>query len=137
MKDVPEEFLNSPTIVAQQIICERYGAEFCHADPNHMIGLTENVQDKNLFPINGVRHPVEGRSTGWYVWRGELLSTDDDFFKPHHVMHIHQICPEILLYLGLSPGWRFLIAPRYEDVWYGETLLEIEPIDPNESNPNP
>jgi hypothetical protein len=26
-------------------------------------------------------------------------------------------------YLGLAPGWRFLIAPGYEDVWFDEILL--------------
>jgi hypothetical protein len=137
MNDVPEEFRNSPTIVAQRTICERYGAEFYHTDPYQVIGVANNVQDKTLFPINGVRHPIEGQSTGWYVWRGDVLSTEDDFFKPHHVMHIHQICPEILAYLGLAPGWRFLIAPGYEDVWYDETLLQIKPIDSNESRPHP
>ena len=30
-----------------------------------------------------------------------------------------------LPYLGLAPGWRFLIAPGYEDVWYDEKLLLV------------
>jgi hypothetical protein len=28
-------------------------------------------------------------------------------------------------YLALPPGWRFLIAPDYEDVWFDESLLHI------------
>jgi hypothetical protein len=27
--------------------------------------------------------------------------------------------------LGLPPGWRFLIAPGYLDVWYDASLLDI------------
>jgi hypothetical protein len=27
-------------------------------------------------------------------------------------------------YFGLEPGWRFLLAPGYEDVWYDATLLD-------------
>jgi hypothetical protein len=27
-------------------------------------------------------------------------------------------------YLGLALGWRFLIAPEYEDVWYDTNLLK-------------
>jgi len=28
-------------------------------------------------------------------------------------------------YLGLAPGWRFLVAPNYEDVWEDYDLLKI------------
>ena len=27
---------------------------------------------------------------------------------------------------GLPPGWRFLIAPGHEDVWYDGSLLDPE-----------
>lgn len=37
--------------------------------------------------------------------------------------------PEIKKYLGLPPGWRFLIAPGYEDIWFDEALLSIDDID--------
>lgn len=137
MHNIPDEFRDSPTIIAQQGICQRFGADFQHADPNRMIGVARNIHDSKLFPINGLRHPAEGKTTGWYVWRGEEFSTEADFFQPHHVMHIHQICPEIIPYLGLASGWRFLLAPGYEDVWYDETLLDIEPLNPDESNLNP
>jgi hypothetical protein len=29
-------------------------------------------------------------------------------------------------YLALPPGWRFLLAPGYEDVWYDPTLLDLD-----------
>jgi hypothetical protein len=28
-------------------------------------------------------------------------------------------------YLGLAPGWRFLVAPGYKDVWFDAKLLNI------------
>ena len=34
-----------------------------------------------------------------------------------HAVHLADHCPSVLPYLGLPPGWRFLIAPGYEDVW--------------------
>ena len=35
-------------------------------------------------------------------------------------------CPAVLPYLSLPPGFRFLIAPDYEDVWEDAALLEGE-----------
>ncbi len=47
------------------------------------------------------------------------------FFVPLHVEHLGEWCPEAVPYLALPPGWRFLLAPDYEDVWFDATLLEI------------
>jgi len=74
--------------------------------------------------IHGLRHPPEGDSTGWYIWRGEW-SDSGDFFKPLHVSHLGACLPEVLPYLALAPGWRFLLAPSHEDIWYDESLLTI------------
>lgn len=40
-------------------------------------------------------------------------------------MHLDQLCPEIQKFLGLPPGWRFLIAENYEDVWFDISLLDV------------
>ena len=45
------------------------------------------------------------------------------FFVPLHVVHLDEWCPEVKKYLGLPPGWRFLIAEGHEDVWFDESLL--------------
>jgi hypothetical protein len=74
-------------------------------------------------PINGLRHPPAGRSCGWYIWAGAELSSADDLFESRHLDHIGPVGRSILPYLDLPPGWRFLIAPDYEDVWFDEELL--------------
>ena len=73
-------------------------------------------------PINGIRHNQESGTTGWYLWTGEY-SSEADFFQPLHAKHLDEKCPQVLKYLGLSPGWRFLIANNHEDVWFDECLL--------------
>jgi hypothetical protein len=109
----------------QRKLCEKYGALFLSADPWRMVGISKNFNALQ-FPINGLRHPPEtGREAGWYIWSGTELSQDDDFFVPMHVMHVDDKCPQIVKYLGLAPGWRFLVAPGYEDVWYDEKLFDI------------
>ena len=78
-------------------------------------------------PLNGLRHLPEVGTTGWFIWAGESLSSDPEFFQPLHVQHLLDWCPDVIPYLGLPPGWRFLIAPGHEDVWFDQTLLHAEP----------
>jgi hypothetical protein len=57
-------------------------------------------------------------------WARTEFSTDLDFFQPMHAKHLRERCPEIIRFLALPPGWRFLVAGDYEDVWWDETLLD-------------
>ena len=108
----------------QKRMCKKYGAKYAPSLPDHKVGMTANVRE-GVEPINGLRHPPEGDTTGWYIWAGEELSDSPELFKPLHVTHLSNWCPKVKKYLGLAPGWRFLIAGDHEDVWYDETLLDI------------
>ncbi|MHC6219214.1 immunity protein Imm33 domain-containing protein [Arthrobacter sp. MMS24-S77] len=110
-------------IDAEQLkIVARFGLAPHLPLPGEKCGVARNVRD-GLWPLNGLRHPAAGDTCGWYFWAGEELSTSDDFFASLHVEHLADWCPAVLPYLGLGPGWRFLIAPGYEDVWFDESLL--------------
>ena len=87
-----------------------------------IIGVADNVGSGAL-PINGLRHR-RGSTSGWFVWAGELLGADANFFRPMHTRHLIERCPEILPMLGLPEGWRFLIAPGHEDAWFDQALLD-------------
>ena len=65
-------------------------------------------------------------TSGWYIWCGEEYSKASDFFSPTHAKHIYKEYPTLTKYLGLPPGYRFLIAGDYVDVWYDASLLEVE-----------
>jgi len=113
-------------MILQQIqLCKKYKTDHFPAPEHLRLGISMNIME-HIYPINGLRHPPVGNTCGWYVWagRGEV-PTDPDFFKPLHISHLGEYCPQILPYLGLPPGWRFLIAPGYEDVWFDEKLLDI------------
>ena len=103
-------------------LCHKYGTNYCPLPDGSKVGISLNVRD-GVVPVNGLRHSPEGDTTGWYIWAGEEMSTAPDFFKPLHVEHLQEWCPDIQKYLGLPPGWRFLVANDYEDVWYDESLL--------------
>jgi hypothetical protein len=93
---------------------------------DHNVGVSLNLRDGTM-PVNGLRHPPEGRSSGWYFWGGLDPSQGDDFFKPLHAGHLPVWCPAVEKFLALPPGWRFLIVPTdgYEDVWFDEELLKV------------
>ena len=106
----------------QKKTCLRFGAGYLTCDDHLKVGISSTF-DPNELPINGLRHSPEGDTTGWYIWSGETFSYDPDFFVPLHSIHLRKRCPEVLRYLGLAPGWRFLIAPGQEDVWFDPNLL--------------
>lgn len=115
--------MSSPSEI-QRAICAKFGATYLALDDRLKLGVSRTF-DPAQFPLNGLRHPPEGDTTGWYIWSGERFSEDPDFFIPLHVFHLTDRCPEFMKYLGLGPGWRFLIAPGYEDVWFDSNLLVI------------
>jgi hypothetical protein len=108
----------------QEKICSKYRLQWVEAPEHLKVGIAENVKT-GLLPINGLRHPPEGETTGWYIWAGEEPSSDPTFFKPLHVEHLAEWCPAVVPYLGLPPGSRFQIAPNHEDVWEDEALLKV------------
>ena len=93
-------------------------------DPDSMIGLAINSLDNKV--INGLRHPIEGNSNGWYIWSGEY-SESEDFFAPVCIKHLQNYFDiDLIEYLDLPVGYRFLIDDNsYEDVWFDKNLLNI------------
>jgi hypothetical protein len=115
--------LNSDELDAvQRGICKRFGVEPVASPCGLKVGMARNVRE-GIEPVNGLRHPPVGDTTGWYIWAGGEPSTDPDFFQPLHVEHLEGWCPQVLAYLQLPPGFRFLLAPGHEDVWRDPSLL--------------
>jgi hypothetical protein len=123
--DVIDVVVYPASEAAQRAVCQTYGMPFVRAPGHLKVGIARNVRD-GLLPLNGLRHPPEGDTTGWYIWAGEELPADPDFFVPLHVDHLAEWCPDAIRYLGLPPGWRFLVAGDYEDVWYDASLLVVD-----------
>jgi hypothetical protein len=120
-EDSPRAGRQEMSHIEQRQICERFGSQFLRAADRQTVGISANL---SALPLNGLRHPPEGTATGWFIWAGEY-SEAPDFFQPMHVYHLVDVCPSVLPYLGLAPGWRFLLAPGQVDVGYDATLLEI------------
>ena len=112
-------------VATQAQICARYAVSPHPVTPDSIVGISASLA-AGAMPANGLRHPSEQGQSGWYLWGGEHLSDAPDFFQPVHASHLVGQRPDVIAYLGLPAGWRFLLAPGYEDIWYDATLLNID-----------
>jgi hypothetical protein len=101
-------------------ICQRFCAEYMQPDDGQKVGIALDSLGK--VPLHALRRYPENSTCGWYIYGGEL-SAEADFFQPLHVGHLAERCPDIVPYLALPPGWRVLLAPGHEDVWFDGELL--------------
>lgn len=111
--------------VVQRVICKKWNSPYVPSGRSLKVRIASNVHE-GAYPINGLRHPLAGDTSGWYIWAGEKFDDSDDSFLPFHVCHLDEQCPVVIKHLGLAPGWRFLLAPDYEDVWFDVTLLTLD-----------
>lgn len=112
---------NSNIVLDQVKLCLKYNAIYTEYDEALKVGVSSNLKNGE-YPLHGLRHEPTSGTSGWYIWCGEY-SESQDFFSPLHTCHLASWRPEIMKYLGLPPGWRFLIATDYEDVWFDASLL--------------
>jgi hypothetical protein len=56
----------------QRAICARFGTTFSPPSPYEKVGIALSTLDQT--PLNGLRHPPEHGTCGWYIWGGEELS---------------------------------------------------------------
>jgi len=109
----------------QRGLCESVAVEADLPTAGSKLGVAANVRDARLWPLNGLRHPPEAGTNGWYLWRGPHLADSDEFFSPLHIDHLADWCSDAVRFIALPPGWRFLVGPGQEDVWYDPSLLEL------------
>jgi hypothetical protein len=120
--DLPNHNFWNSHIDKQKEICETNNSIWKPSNKKLKVGISSNL-DKD--PINGLRHPAERGTTGWFIWTGEY-SEADYFFQPICAEHLLQQRPEIIKYLGLDIGFRFLADSKgYEDIWYDAKLKNI------------
>ena len=121
--DTTERKLAADTELVQKVLCEEKGYHYVPSSLDSKLGFANNTLGK--LPLNGLRHPPTGDTNGWYIWCGEELSQEPDFFVPLHTGHLIDRCPEVMRFLGLPPGSRFLVAGDHVDVWFDKSLLNV------------
>jgi hypothetical protein len=93
-------------------------------NPEEMLGLA--IETLRMTPLNGLRYPPADGASGWYVWGGETFSQSADFFTPIDVGHLNDYVPNILPFLDLPPGYRFLTDNHgHQKAWFDGSLLDV------------
>lgn len=64
---------------SQIAVCKKWNAEYVPSPSYLKVGISLNIKD-GAVPINGLRHPISGDTSGWYIWGGEEYSDKDYFF---------------------------------------------------------
>lgn len=108
---------------SQKEVCRRFDATPVPCSGKEILGIA--IETIGKMPINGLRQNPENGTCEWYIWYGEEMSEDTEFFKPLHVSHISKYLPGVEQYLSLPPGYRFLVAGEYEDVWHVPKLTNM------------
>ena len=114
---------NDDLKILQSEYCTKQELSVQYSLLDEFVGLADNVREGEK-PTHGLRHVSPIGSTGWFIWAGNY-SDRSDFFKPIHLKHLSEYAPKSLKFLGLPPGWRFLFADDYEDIWFDPSLLNL------------
>jgi hypothetical protein len=111
-------------ILERKVVCARFSAEYLPVSDEQLLAISLNVRE-GARPLNGVRFNPTLDQCGWFIWGGEDMHYEDDnFYNALHASHISNWCPLISKYLGLPPGWRFLVTEDCEDVWFDPDVLD-------------
>lgn len=83
-------------------ICRRFRSSVQMPGSGQKVGIA--LSTLALKPLNALRHQPEGETCGWYIWGGEKLSQDPDFFQSMHVSHLPKYCLQLLPTSLLPPA---------------------------------
>ena len=109
----------------QRAWCSARKLPFLGIDLARKVGISRALlENPDGQPLHGLRNRPGLTTTGWYLWSGEKTDADD-FFVPVHATHLLERHRHVLVLLGPAPGWRFLMAPGYEDVWFDHEVASL------------
>jgi len=97
-----------------QAVCAAHGLPAIPPEDQVAVAISTLGQ----MPVYGTRIVLpENGTVSWFVHCGNY-SDADDFYQPVHTAHLTDMLPQIVRYLHLPPGAKFIIDDQgYEDVW--------------------
>ena len=106
-------------ISEQKLLCEEFKSSYIKVSGDDVVAVAVNTLNQE--PIVGIRKkPEPEENVAWFIYGGEM-GEGEDFFETMTVRELQDILPEVLPYLALAEGFRFMIDHEdYEDVWKEE-----------------
>ncbi|MGR6773766.1 immunity protein Imm33 domain-containing protein [Pectobacterium brasiliense] len=102
----------------QKQTCDKY--QLPQHPPEDMVAIALDTLQRS--PIYGTRIALpENGTISWFIHCGEH-SSESGFYQALHTSHVADTLPEVVPYLFLPEGTKFIIdRAGYEDVWTDET----------------
>jgi hypothetical protein len=109
-------------VINEQIeVCKEFNASPIFPIFTQKIVISEGVYEG--LTTEAVRYPSPDHMTGWWL-STELYNGDTKSLNPVHYYHIAFKRPDILKYLALPFGYRFIINQEQEkDVWFDSKVV--------------
>ena len=106
-------------ISEQKLLFEEFESSYIKVSGDDVVAVAVNTLNQE--PIVGIRKKPEAEeNVAWFIYGGEM-GEGEDFFETMTVRELQDILPEVLPYLALAEGFRFMIDREdYEDVWKEE-----------------
>ena len=110
----------SSIVDEQRRVCEQYKATFVPRLPVLKVGICARREGRN-----SADSWIEDGSRPWHDGLVHLAQATSQAERVFHRCTLNTCQSGVLRrqFLGLPPGWRFLIADGFEDVWYDAKLL--------------
>ncbi|KHA76205.1 hypothetical protein NC77_25055 [Janthinobacterium lividum] len=101
----------------QRRICDKFGLPAQAPEPMVALAIVSLAQS----PIYGTRIALpENGTISWFIHCGEHDDASG-FYQPLHADHLHELLPQVVDYLALPSGAKFILDREgYEDVWLEE-----------------
>jgi len=112
---------------AQQEVCARNGVVHVAVPQHAHVNVTSKLLEGTHF-VYGLRLAPTDDRTGWFFWTEELFPPLPRF-SAIQVAEFEERWPEVIKFLGLPPGWRFVVdGYGYEREWEDRSFLNEEHV---------
>jgi hypothetical protein len=113
---------NSIEIMNSQIeICETYSSKLTFTKVNQNIVISDGVLDGRL--VEAVKYEAPEHMSGWYITT-DLYNDDINTLQQIQLPDLMLKRPELVKFLALDNGFRFVVDKENIEVWFDEEVLE-------------
>lgn len=113
---------NSIEIMNSQIeICETYSSKLAFTKVNQNIVISDGVLDGR--PVEAVKYEAPEHMSGWYITT-DLYNDDINTLQQIQLPDLKLKRPELVKFLALDNGFRFVVDKENIEVWFDEEVLE-------------
>jgi hypothetical protein len=103
--------------------CSKIGVTPSFPAFNQMIAISKGVYEG--LPTEAVRYPSPVHMSGWWLTT-DLYNEKIESMMIVHYYHVAFKRPDVVKYLALPFGYRFLVGAGNDDVWYDPKTLVSE-----------